>query len=189
MGHPKPKGWERERRPELSLPCCSCHAGFSQFGCCWGRVGALEAPIRDCSPALSVAGTNSEAVPMVEVALENDLVRCPCFIPVCCHAGRAPASAETWIPPSSVLCKPFPRACLPLPSPSLPFLHQQQTLRDVSAWAEKNLLCSHRFLLPRRAPTPSHFSEPAASSSFSVGKTIASPGCSTAKHPDRKSVV
>ena len=54
LGHHKPKGWEKGRRAELPLPCCSRRAGFSQLGCCcWGRVGAPEALIRHCSPSLS----------------------------------------------------------------------------------------------------------------------------------------
>lgn len=46
-------------------------------------MGAPEALIWDCSPALSIAGTNSQADPVAELSLENNLVRHLCSILVC----------------------------------------------------------------------------------------------------------
>ena len=46
---------------------------------------------------------------MVEVALENDLVRCPCFVPGHCRAGRATASAKAQIPPFLSPLHAFPK--------------------------------------------------------------------------------
>lgn len=95
LGPSQTEGLENGKETRAAPSLLQLLGKFFWLSCCWGWVRAPEAPIWDCSPGLSIAGTNSQAVPMVEVALENDLVRCPCFVPVHCHAGRAPASAET----------------------------------------------------------------------------------------------
>ncbi|XP_035758668.1 protein PML-like, partial [Egretta garzetta] len=60
---------------QLQPPAARDQAQLGDLAECRTRLQALVERVTG-HPA-----TNSQAVPMVEVSLENDLVRCPCFIP------------------------------------------------------------------------------------------------------------
>lgn len=160
----------------MSLPCCSRWADCSQPGCCQGRVGAAEAPIWDCSPPLSVVGTNSQAVPTVEVALENNLVRCLRFILVHRRVGRAPTLPMNLdFPPFLGPLQAFPKA---LPSPPHPIAPlSSSTTNPPGIFLPGQRRTCFVATVAHMLPAASRFSIP----HFSTGKT--SPGRSAAKHP------
>ncbi|XP_059680089.1 protein PML-like [Gavia stellata] len=91
--------------------------GFSRLSCCRGWMGAPEAPIWDCSPAFSVAGPNSQALPVVEVALENDLQEEP--------------------------VQPESQSIMPTITISLEEMHTSPAL-PVTVWPKRRLHCMER---------------------------------------------